>query len=77
MTALTSKTGADSDQGDSDVAARRYRLAQRRRTLGFTQDSLAERLGVDPTTIRRWESGETESGPQPWLRPKLARYLQV
>ncbi|MGH3773351.1 MAG: helix-turn-helix domain-containing protein [Pseudonocardiaceae bacterium] len=59
------------------MAARRYRLAQRRRTMGFTQDGLAERLGVDPTTIRRWESGETESGPQPWRRPKLARYLQV
>lgn len=59
------------------MAAKRHRLAQRRKTVGFTQEGLAERLGVDPTTVRRWESGETEGGPQPWLRPKLARYLQV
>jgi transcriptional regulator with XRE-family HTH domain len=50
---------------------------KRRKALGFTQERLAERLGVDPTTVRRWESGETQTGPQPWLRPKLARYLQV
>ena len=40
-------------------------------------DTLAERLGVDPKTVRRWESGETEDGPQPWLRPKLAHCLQM
>lgn len=59
------------------MAAKRHRLAQRRKTVGFTQETLAEQLGVDPTTVRRWESGETENGPQPWLRPKLARCLQV
>lgn len=59
------------------MAAKRHRLAQRRKTLGFTQEQLAQRLEVDTTTVRRWESGETEGGPQPWLRPKLARYLQV
>jgi transcriptional regulator with XRE-family HTH domain len=59
------------------MAARRHRLAERRKNLGFTQEGLAERLGVDPTTVRRWESGETEGGPKPWIRPKLAQYLQV
>ena len=59
------------------MAAKRYHLAQRRKTVGFTQEGLAERLGVDPKTVRRWESGETEDGPQPWLRPKLAHCLQV
>ena len=59
------------------MSSRRRRLAQRRKSMGFTQEGLAERLGVDPTTIRRWENGETQTGPQPWLRPKLARYLQV
>jgi len=59
------------------MVAKRHRLAQRRKTVGFTQEKLAEQLGVDSTTVRRWESGETEGGPQPWVRPKLARYLQV
>lgn len=59
------------------MAAKRHRLAQRRKALGFTQEQLAERLGVDMTTVRRWESGETAGGPLPWLRPKLARHLQV
>lgn len=59
------------------MAAKRYRLAQRRKSIGLTQEDLAEKLGVDPTTVRRWESGETETGPQPWVRPKLARCLQV
>ena len=59
------------------MAAKRHRLAQRRKTVGFTQEGLAQRLGLDPTTVRRWESGETEGGPQPWVRPKLARCLQV
>ncbi|MGH3915451.1 MAG: helix-turn-helix domain-containing protein [Pseudonocardiaceae bacterium] len=59
------------------MAAKRHRLAKRRKTVGFTQEKLAEQLGVDTTTVRRWESGETEGGPQPWLRPKLAHCLQV
>jgi len=59
------------------MAARRDRLAKRRKTVGYTQETLAEKLGVDPTTVRRWETGETETGPHPWMRPKLARCLQV
>lgn len=54
---------------------KRTRLAQRRRTVGFSQERLAEQLGVDRTTVIRWERGETE--PQPWQRPNLATALAV
>lgn len=57
------------------MSAKRQRLAARRKTAGFSQEQLAERLGIDRSTVARWESGETE--PQPWIRPRLARVLQV
>ena len=58
------------------MAGKRRRLAARRRALGFTQESLAERLGVHPITVRRWEIGGVGE-PQPWVRRKLAELLQV
>jgi transcriptional regulator with XRE-family HTH domain len=33
------------------------KLLAARRTLGLTQKAFAERLGVDPTTLRKWEQG--------------------
>jgi transcriptional regulator with XRE-family HTH domain len=57
------------------MPAKRQRLAARRKAAGFSQEQLAERLGIDCSTVARWESGETE--PQPWIRPRLARVLQV
>lgn len=57
------------------MAARRRSLAKRRKSVGYSQESLAEALGVDPKTVQRWESGE--SAPQPWLRPKVTRLLKV
>ncbi|MEV6316792.1 helix-turn-helix transcriptional regulator [Streptomyces sp. NPDC051776] len=50
-------------------------LADRRKVLGCSQEGLAHALGVDRTTVGRWESGRTV--PQPPLRPKLAEVLQV
>jgi transcriptional regulator with XRE-family HTH domain len=57
------------------TAARRQRLAARRRAAGFSQEQLAGHLGVERSTVIRWESGET--APQPWLRPKIASALLV
>lgn len=43
--------------------------------VGFSLD--APDVRRERRVVRRWESGETETGPQPWLWPKLARCLQV
>jgi DNA-binding XRE family transcriptional regulator len=42
---------------------------------GFTQESLADKLSAERSTVGRWESGDTE--PQPWCRPKIARALRL
>jgi len=55
--------------------ARRERFVRRRKALGLTQEDLAALLKVERSTVRRWESGETE--PHPWLRPRLAKTLRV
>jgi DNA-binding XRE family transcriptional regulator len=55
------------------MAVKRRLFAQARRAAGYTQESLAEHLGVDRTTVTRWEAGEYT--PQPWLRPKIAQTL--
>ncbi|MER5360929.1 helix-turn-helix transcriptional regulator [Streptomyces sp. NPDC002785] len=50
-------------------------LAERRKTLGYSQEKLAQLLGVDRTTVGRWESGRIE--PQPPQRRGLASALEV
>jgi DNA-binding XRE family transcriptional regulator len=57
------------------VSGKRRTLAQRRKVVGYTQEQLAAVLGVERTTVVRWEAGETT--PQPWCRPKLAKALAV
>lgn len=61
--------------GVRSVAVRRARLAARREALGLTQEALAERLGVELSTVGRWERGAQL--PQPPMRLRLAAVLGV
>jgi len=65
----------DSSVGYGDNKGSRVRLASRRKSLGLTQEDLAALLRVEPSTVRRWERGETK--PLPWMRPRLAKELRV
>ena len=44
------------DAGGTAMTAREFQAA--RRDLGLTIEALAERLGVEPRTVRRWQSGD-------------------
>lgn len=57
------------------MALRRRRFAARRRACGYSQDTFAQAVGVDRTTVGRWEIAASE--PQPWHRRKIARLLDL
>ncbi|HEY5834573.1 helix-turn-helix domain-containing protein [Streptomyces sp.] len=57
------------------MTTRRQRFAQRRKACGYTQESFADTLRVDRSTVQRWERGEVD--PQPHQGPKIAKLLQV
>ncbi|MGV9267273.1 helix-turn-helix domain-containing protein [Kitasatospora sp. NPDC003701] len=57
------------------VVRKRSALAVQRDAAGHTQESLAEALGLDRSTVGRWERGKGE--PRPWQRPRLAEELGV
>ena len=52
------------------------RMKQRRKELGFSAEKIAERLGVSPATIYRYEKGDIEKVPVDSLA-ELARILQT
>ena len=54
---------------------KRQELAQRRREQGYTQETMALKLGVSPTTYRDWERGIAM--PRAGFRPRLARHLNL
>ncbi|RAS58999.1 DNA-binding XRE family transcriptional regulator [Lentzea atacamensis] len=55
------------------MATPREGLAVRRKALGYSQERLAEILGVTVGTVGRWERGE--SAPEAWRQPRLAKVL--
>lgn len=57
------------------MAVRRTELTRVRKAAGHSQESLAEAVGVDRSTVVRWEAGTSE--PFPYQQPKLARLLGV
>ncbi|WP_432095856.1 helix-turn-helix transcriptional regulator [Streptomyces sp. bgisy100] len=57
------------------MTSKRRRLAEHRKACGFSQEEFAEAVGVDRSTVQRWENGKTD--PQPWQRPKIAKVLDI
>ena len=54
---------------------RRDALARRRREVCKTQEGLAMEVGVQRSTVTRWEAGDTT--PSLWARPRIANALDV
>ena len=52
------------------------RMKQRRKELGFSAEKIAERLGVSPATIYRYEKGDIEKVPVD-IFAELAKILQT
>lgn len=48
-------------------------IQMRRTAIGITQDQLAEKLGVDRSTVAKWELGK--SYPRTSLLPKISEIL--
>jgi transcriptional regulator with XRE-family HTH domain len=59
----------------SGMGNKREALADRREAMGFTQEKLATAVGVEFSTVGRWERGTLT--PQPWRRPRIAKALGV
>ncbi|MEV0110345.1 helix-turn-helix transcriptional regulator [Nocardia sp. NPDC050799] len=54
---------------------RRQRLIEARKAIGKTQEEVAEAVGVDRTTLGKWE--RDESTPQPGQRSRYAEALGI
>ncbi|MGW3228692.1 helix-turn-helix domain-containing protein [Kitasatospora sp. NPDC001095] len=54
---------------------KRTELALQRAAAGHSQETLAAAMGVERTTVARWEQGKAE--PRPWQRPRLAELLTI
>lgn len=57
------------------MGAPREKLKQARKAAGYTQETFAYALGVDPRTVKRWENGVWS--PSPRRRAEIARLLGI
>ncbi|AIG73305.1 Putative transcription factor, MBF1 like protein [Amycolatopsis japonica] len=57
------------------MGMQRKAFAARREALGFTQETFAQQLKVELSTVGRWERGTLT--PHAWRRPRIAELLQV
>lgn len=57
------------------MPGKRPGLVAARKAAGLSQECLAERMGVERSTVQRWEAGH--STPQPGHRPELATVLSI
>ncbi|QVQ53380.1 helix-turn-helix transcriptional regulator [Spiractinospora alimapuensis] len=57
------------------MAQRRHRLIELREGAAYTQEQLAHALGVEPSTVSRWERGT--SIPKPGVRIRLSELFGV
>lgn len=57
------------------MAKKRERLKRVRASAGLTQEEVAYRLGVDKSTVWRWEAGASQ--PEAWQQPRLAKLLRI
>ncbi|AUS80798.1 hypothetical protein C1701_23375 [Actinoalloteichus sp. AHMU CJ021] len=76
MAAHSPRSPAGSHRGEvSGVGDRRAGFTARRKARGFTQEGLATAVGVEFSTVGRWERGSLT--PQPWRRARIAKALGV
>jgi len=54
---------------------RREQFAQVRKTAGYTQEQLAEALGIERGAPSRWETGVVS--PAAYLRPRIAKLFKI
>jgi transcriptional regulator with XRE-family HTH domain len=46
------------------TSAKARKIQELRQARGMSEDDLSHSMGVDAATVRRWESGEEEIGPE-------------
>jgi transcriptional regulator with XRE-family HTH domain len=74
LPAIAAFLGYDLDALPAD-APLGLRIASKRRRLGLSQKALAESLGIDEGTVRRWERGESQRRPSRRVRGLFERWL--